>query len=194
MFLFIGSLLFFFSLGLNALLLKEKPGTCYLALTPICALSFELIKNEPKFLFFILLTFLLWQISLMDFLSLSVFSLYLWLYLALSFYALFLFSIHPLSRGLAFLIYTVGLTLYQRLRPEAIGEGDIIFIGATSLVLGLYYTSLFLLIAALSALLALTLRKIIFKVALNKPLPFFPFLALGTYLAYLALAHGWLLY
>lgn len=188
----IGGVLFFISLKLNETLLQQKAPTYYLALTPICALSFGSIKLQEGFLFLFLLTLLLWQITLMDLMSLSIYSIYLYLYGFLCLYSWFILELSFTSRLLAFGIYTLSLSLYHYFRKEALGEGDILFIALSSLALGVYGTSILLLIATLTAFLGLLLRKIFFKVSLTSPLAFFPFLCLGSYLVYLAFFNQWL--
>lgn len=190
MFYLLGGILFLLSLKGQSFLLKESFSPSYLALTPISIISFGLIASESHFFFLFLLTLLLWQLTLMDLKCFSVYSLYLYLYFALSVYAFFSFELALALRLSALLLYGLGLLIYKKLRPEAIGEGDIFFIASSSLALGLYYMSILLAIATSSALIFLLLRKVFFKTSLNAPLAFFPFLSLGSYFSYLLFLKG----
>ena len=156
---------------------------------PLGALSFLPLASYPKseaIFLFSLLT-LLWMMSVMDCYTYTVYNLFLIVYALLSLASYLSFVQPPLSFPLetcmgSFLL----LSLYAYLRKvPTIGFGDIIFISLTGLGVGLYSLAYGLLIACLTAFLWLGIRYFYQGISPLLPLPFFPFLSLGTYLAYL---------
>lgn len=156
---------------------------------PLGALSFLPLASYPKneAIFLLSLLTLLWMMSLMDCYTYTVYNLFLILYALLSLASYLIFVQPPLSFPLATCLCSfLLLSLYAYLRKvPTIGFGDIIFISLTGLGLGLYYLAYGLLIACLSAFLWLGIRYFYQGISPLLPLPFFPFLSLGTYLAYL---------
>ena len=156
---------------------------------PLGALSFLPLGSYPKVeaIFLLSLLTLLWMMSLMDCYTYTVYNLFLILYALLSLASYLIFVQPPLSFPLATCLCSfLLLSLYAYLRKvPTIGFGDIIFISLTGLGLGLYYLAYGLLIACLTAFLWLGIRYFYQGISPLFPLPFFPFLSLGTYLAYL---------
>ena len=156
---------------------------------PLGALSFLPLASYPKveMIFLLSLLTLLWMMSLMDCYTYTVYNLFLMLYALLNLASYLIFVQPPLSFPLATCLCSfLLLSLYAYLRKvPTIGFGDIIFISLTGLGLGLYYLAYGLLIACLSAFLWLGIRYFYQGISPFLPLPFFPFLSLGTYLAYL---------
>lgn len=156
---------------------------------PLGALSFLPLASYPKveMIFLLSLLTLLWMMSLMDCYTYTVYNLFLILYALLSLVSYLIFVQPPLSFPLATCLCSfLLLSLYAYLRKvPTIGFGDIIFISLTGLGLGLYYLAYGLLIACLTAFLWLGIRYFYQGISPLLPLPFFPFLSLGTYLAYL---------
>ena len=123
----------------------------------------------------------------MDCYTYTVYNLFLIFYALLSLASYLSFLQPPLSFPLATCLGSfLLLSVYAYFRKvPTIGFGDIIFISLTGLGLGLYYLAYGLLIACLTAFLWLGLRYFYQGISPLLPLPFFPFLSLGTYLAYL---------
>ena len=156
---------------------------------PLGALSFLPLGSYPKveMIFLLSLLTLLWMMSLMDCYTYTVYNLFLMLYALLSLASYLIFVQPPLSFPLVTCLCSfLLLSLYAYLRKvPTIGFGDIIFISLTGLGLGLYYLAYGLLIACLTAFLWLGIRYFYQGISPLLPLPVFPFLSLGTYLAYL---------